>query len=148
MVLATSIPGHLPPSTLTKHLTYHDFVIRLCKGHADSSFGPNQYSPARYYLPDSSILGGLVEAVDNRESRPALTDLDNLLVDQKQEVFVHIGDVWVTLLCPVHVEVVWFLQFWVRNASTKEELEMVTQRVRARRREHPDFVRMSLRLGQ
>jgi len=55
-------------------------------------------------------------------------------------MYVHLEDVWVTLLCPVHVDIVWFVQFWVRNARTKEELGEVTKRVRARRSGNPDFV--------
>lgn len=140
VALATSIPGLVPPSTLTKPITEHDFAIRLCKGHADPSFGPNQYGPARYYLPDSSVLGGLVEVVDDPDGYPGRIYFETLLTDLNFEMYVHLEDVWVTLLCPVHVDIVWFVQFWVRNARTKEELEEVTKRVRARRSGDPDFV--------
>jgi hypothetical protein len=138
--LATSIPGHVPPSTLTKPLFDHDFVIRLCKGHSDLAFGPNQYGPARCYLPDSSILGGIVEVVDDPDGNPGRTSFEILLADLNFDMYVHLEDVWVTLLCPVHVDIVWFVQFWVRNARTEEELGEVTKRVRARRSGNPDFV--------
>jgi hypothetical protein len=45
-----------------------------------------------------------------------------------------------TFLCPEHVDVVWFVQFFVRNARSREEFDKVTRRVRARRSGGPSFV--------
>ncbi len=37
--LATRSPNHIPPTTLSKALQQHDFVVRVCKGQANPSFG-------------------------------------------------------------------------------------------------------------
>ncbi len=136
--LATSTPGHVPTSNLTKHISNYDFVIRLCKGSRDSKVGPNQLGYPRYYVPDSSVAGGLIEVIDN--GSPNYIYLEKMLKNPEKEVYVHLEDVWMTLLCPEHADIVWFVQFFVHNARSREELEEVTRRVRARRSGDPSFV--------
>jgi len=90
--LATRIPNYVPQTSLSKALTQHDFVIRLCKGQvgphfgqADSRFGKGGdpgfgqggdpglgqtgprfgINPARYFLYDPDVQGCLVEVVDS-----------------------------------------------------------------------------------
>jgi hypothetical protein len=54
--------------------------------------------------------------------------------------FKHLEDVWMTVLCPVHRDAVWFLQFWIKGPKDNEELEEVVKRVRDRRNKEPGFV--------
>jgi hypothetical protein len=54
--------------------------------------------------------------------------------------FMYLEDVWMTVLCPVHRDSVWFLQFWVKGPKDNEELEEVSKRVTDRRNQEPGFV--------
>jgi hypothetical protein len=53
---------------------------------------------------------------------------------------MYLEDVWMTVLCPVHRDSVWFLQFWVKGPKDNEELGEVSKRVTDRRNQEPGFV--------
>ncbi|KAH8753157.1 hypothetical protein BGZ57DRAFT_860444 [Hyaloscypha finlandica] len=145
LALAISLPAGQPlPTTPIKPLTEHDFVIRLCKGNTAPILGPNQWGAARYFLPDPSVPGGLVEVL-HVESGSRGNDLDHLrwFLNEgggKFGCFMYLEDVWMTVLCPVHGDSVWFLQFWVKGPKDNEELEEVSKRVTDRRNQEPGFV--------
>ncbi|KAH8744400.1 hypothetical protein F5882DRAFT_497446 [Hyaloscypha sp. PMI_1271] len=144
LALAISLPAGQPlPTTPIKPLTEHDFVIRLCKGNTAPILGPNQWGAARYFLPDPSVPGGLVEVL-HVESGSRGNDLDCLRWFLNEGGgrfggFMYLEDVWMTVLCPVHRDSVWFLQFWVKGPKDNEELEEVSKRVTDRNQE-PGFV--------
>lgn len=170
LLLATHEPNYLPPTTLSKALQEHDFVVRLCKGQADPRVGegeprfgerfgksdphvgqagaprvgPIQWGPARYFLYDPEVQGCLVEVVDsaNGYRSSSLETLEFLLRGRGGPFggFLSFEDVQMTILCPVHNGTIWFLQFWAKGPRDRAHLEEVTQRVRRRLSKEPGFV--------
>jgi hypothetical protein len=53
---------------------------------------------------------------------------------------VYLEDVWMSILCPVYKNTVWYLQFWVKGPKNRDELEHVERRVRGRLSGYPGFV--------
>jgi hypothetical protein len=54
---------------------------------------------------------------------------------------VYLGDVWMSVLCLVYKDAVWFLQFLVKGPKDRDELGHVEKRVRGRLSGHPGFVK-------
>jgi hypothetical protein len=53
---------------------------------------------------------------------------------------VYLKDVWMSVLCPVYKDAVWFLQFWAKGLKNRDGLGHVEKRVGGRLSGHPGLV--------
>jgi hypothetical protein len=89
-------------------------------GQTGLRFGIN---PARYFLYDPDVQGCLVEVVDSPDGNQSssLQTLKFLLRGRGGSVggFLFFEDVYMTILCPVHRDAIWFLQFWAKGPRNR-----------------------------
>jgi hypothetical protein len=78
--------------------------------------GSNQRGVARYFVPALGVSGGLIELINHENGQQYLA-MAKELTDEEGKIGVYPGwrrfkqleDVWMTVLCPVHRDAVWFL---------------------------------------
>lgn len=90
------------------------------------------------------MKGGLIEILSVEEGEDRQESLRELLDTATKGGafggFLYSENVWMTVLCPVHTDAVWFLQFWVKGPRDGEELGVVKMRVKDRRGGKEGFV--------